>query len=129
MGAGRGEAVDVLGEAVVRVVQPAVQVRHAVVGLATHVAPVGLLGQAGAERECNLGLEKPDNKWSNGDHQSIITNLMRELMKVAGTATPNQVARSQMNVVTSFLTMCLTILPSSLATKMERKVLMTSTRV
>ena len=61
--------------------------------------------------------------------KTLISCLMRELMKVAGTATPNQVARSQMNVVTSFLTMCLTILPSSLATKMERKVLMTSTRV
>ena len=74
VGAGRGEAIDVLGEAVVRVVQSAVQVRHAVVGLATHVAPVGLLGQAGAERECNLGLEKPDNNWSNGDHNSVVTN-------------------------------------------------------
>ena len=41
---------------------------------------------------------------------------MRELMNVAGTATPNQVTSSQMNVDTSFLTMCLTILPSSLAT-------------
>ena len=32
---------DVLGEAVVRVVQSAVQVRHAVVGLSRHVATLG----------------------------------------------------------------------------------------
>lgn len=75
----------------VGVVQSAVQVRHAVVGLARHVAPLGraehssklkhtfwskkaffeeyqpmpvsLLCQTSAERESNLGLEKPD-KWN-----------------------------------------------------------------
>ena len=49
VGAGRGEAGDVLGQAVVGVVQPAVQVGHAVVSLARHVASVSLFGQAAAE--------------------------------------------------------------------------------
>ena len=85
---------DVLGEAVVWVVQSAVQVRHAVVGLSRHVAPLGrseyssklghtfwrkkdiseeydimpvsLLCQTTAEREGNLGLEKPgENELGN----------------------------------------------------------------
>ena len=57
------------------------------------------------------------------------SDLIRELMNVAGMATPNHVARSQTKLLMSLLTMCFTIFPSSLATYTLRNVRTTRTQV
>ena len=97
VGAGRGEAGDVLGQAVVGVVQPAVQVGHPVqvcsdrtpctlylaapvVCLASHVAAVSLACQSASEGQRHLGLQIPASQVENGS--KIVTCLVAPYQRV-----------------------------------------------
>ena len=59
VGAGRGEAGDVVSEAMVGVGQPTVQVRHPVERLVGHVPLIGFRYKSASQSKCHFGFEKP----------------------------------------------------------------------
>ncbi|MPC10787.1 hypothetical protein E2C01_003428 [Portunus trituberculatus] len=61
-----GEGRDVLGEAVVGVLQPTVQVGHAVVTLVAKIQVVGVLDEAGTKGERQMGLQEADHGVDEG---------------------------------------------------------------
>ena len=59
VGAGGGEAGDVVSEAMIRVGQSSVKVGHPVEGLVGHVPLVGFGYQSTSQSKCHFGFEKP----------------------------------------------------------------------
>ena len=70
VGAGGGETGDVVSEAMVRVGQSTVEVRHPVVGLVGHVPLIGFRYQLASESKCHFGFQKPGIK-NSGELQVI----------------------------------------------------------
>ena len=87
MGHRLGEGRDVVGETVVGVDQPRVQVRHAVVGLAGEVEAVGVGHQTRTKRQGQLGLQVSGNNHSILDESRTgppchLSGIFPHLLKV-----------------------------------------------